>query len=119
MIACFIQYRIDAFQLEAFEEYARRWTTIIPRCGGTLVGYFVPHNTFSDEAWGVIACENLAAYERYQTALRADDEARRNFTQAREKRLILRETRTFFRAVDSIVTPQFESEMRTVPSLDR
>jgi hypothetical protein len=28
--------------LIANEKYAKAWTTIIPRCGGRLVGYFLP-----------------------------------------------------------------------------
>lgn len=43
MLACFIQNRIDPFQRDAFATYARRWADIIPRCGGRLIGYFLPH----------------------------------------------------------------------------
>jgi hypothetical protein len=43
MIVCCIRYVIDPFQRDAFEEYSRRWGTIIPRCGGGLIGYFLPH----------------------------------------------------------------------------
>ena len=43
MIACVIRYEIDPAQRAAFEQYAANWTTIIPRCGGRLIGYFLPH----------------------------------------------------------------------------
>jgi hypothetical protein len=43
MITCFIRYEIDPFQREAFREYAENWGRIIPRCGGRLLGYFLPH----------------------------------------------------------------------------
>jgi hypothetical protein len=33
-----IRYVLDPFQRDAFEAYARRWATIIPRCGGELLG---------------------------------------------------------------------------------
>jgi hypothetical protein len=33
-ITVFIRYRLDPFKREAFETYARRWLTIIPKCGG-------------------------------------------------------------------------------------
>ena len=33
-ITVFIRYRLDPFQRDAFEAYARRWLEIIPRCGG-------------------------------------------------------------------------------------
>jgi hypothetical protein len=29
-ITVFIRYQLDPFQCDAFEEYARRWLTIIP-----------------------------------------------------------------------------------------
>jgi NIPSNAP protein len=41
-ITCCIRYLLDPFKRDAFEEYARRWATIIPRCGGDLIGYFMP-----------------------------------------------------------------------------
>ena len=42
-ITCFIRYQIDPFQREAFRRYAEAWGRIIPRCGGNLLGYFLPH----------------------------------------------------------------------------
>jgi hypothetical protein len=98
-ITCFIRYEIDPGQLDAFETYARRWGEIIPRCGGALVGYFLPHEGTSYEAWGVIAFESLAAYESYRARLKADEAGRENFAFARERRFILKEERTFLRAV--------------------
>jgi hypothetical protein len=98
-ITCFIRYRIDPFQREAFRQYARSWLRIIPRCGGELLGYFLPHEGTNDVAWGLIAFDSLAAYERYRATLKADAEARANFAFAQEKRFILREERTFLENV--------------------
>jgi len=98
-ITCFIRYDIDPAQREAFREYAKRWAAIIPRCGGNLVGYFLPHEGTNDVAWGLIACESLAAYEAYRTRLKADPEARDNFAFAQRERFILRERRTFLENV--------------------
>ncbi|MEP6996588.1 MAG: NIPSNAP family protein [Betaproteobacteria bacterium] len=98
-ITCFIRYEIDPFQCDAFREYASRWASIIPRCGGDLVGYFMPHEGTNNVAWGLIAFESLAAYEVYRTRLKADPEGRANFELAQTKRLILREERTFVEAV--------------------
>jgi hypothetical protein len=94
-ITCFIRYEIDPFQLDAFREYASNWGRIIPRCGGDLVGYFLPHEGSNNVAWGLISFESLAAYESYRARLKADAEGRSNFEFAKEKRLILREERTF------------------------
>ena len=41
-ITCFIRYQIDPFQRKAFRRYAEAWGRIIPRCGGNLLGYFLP-----------------------------------------------------------------------------
>ena len=49
-ITCFIRYRLDPFQRDAFAAYAGAWGRIIPRCGGHLVGYFLPHEGTNDEA---------------------------------------------------------------------
>jgi hypothetical protein len=99
-IVCFIRYQIDPFQRDAFEEYARTWGRIIPRCGGELLGYFTPHEGTNDIGWGLIAFDSLAAYEAYRTQLRSDPEAMANFSMATSKKLILREKRTFVRAVE-------------------
>lgn len=98
-ITCLIRYEIDPFQRAAFEEYAAAWGRIIPRCGGHLIGYFLPHEGTNNIAWGVIAFESLAAYESYRARLKSDPEGRENFTFAESRRLILREERNFVRAV--------------------
>ena len=98
-ITCFIRYEIDPFQREGFAEYADKWARIIPRCGGDLLGYFLPYEGTNNVAWGLISFESLAAYETYRNRLRADPEGRANFALAQSKRLILREERTFLEAV--------------------
>lgn len=99
-IACFIRYQIDPFQRDEFKKYAENWGRIIPRCGGHLVGYYLPHEGTNDVAWGLIAFDSLACYETYRARLKSDPEARDNFTMAHAKRLILREERNFVEAVD-------------------
>jgi hypothetical protein len=96
----FIRYEIDPFQRNAFCEYARRWGQIIPRCGGHLVGYFVPYEGTNNVAWGLISFANLAAYEEYRTGLKADQEGAQNFEFAQSRRLILREERSFVENVE-------------------
>ena len=99
-ITCFIRYQIDPFQREAFVRYADNWGRIIPRCGGHLVGYFLPHEGSNDIAWGLIAFDSLAAYEAYRARLRDDAEGRANFAMAQAQRFILREERSFLETVD-------------------
>ena len=98
-ITCFIRYQIDPAQKEAFRGYAEAWGRIIPRCGGELVGYFLPWEGTNDVAWGLISFESLAAYEAYRTRLKADPEARRNLDAAATHRFILREERNFVEVV--------------------
>lgn len=99
-LTCFIRYELDPFQLDAFRTYAENWGRVIPRCGGHLVGYFLPSEGTNYEAWGLIAFGSLAAYEAYRTRLRADPEGRANFDWAQRERFILREERSFVRVVD-------------------
>lgn len=99
-ITCVIRYQIDPFQRDGFRKYAENWGRIIPRCGGHLVGYFLPYEGTNDVAWGLIAFESLAAYEAYRARLRTDREARENFAMAQSMRLILREERNFVEVVD-------------------
>jgi hypothetical protein len=98
-IVCVIRYQIDPFQRDGFKQYAENWGRIIPRCGGELVGYFMPYEGTNDVAWGLIAFESLAAYEAYKARLRSDAEARENFAMATKNRLILREERNFVEVV--------------------
>ncbi len=99
-ITCVIRYQIDPYQREAFKQYAENWGRIIPKCGGHLIGYFLPYEGTNDVAWGLIAFESLAAYERYRARLKSDPEGRENFAMAMRKRLILREERNFVEVVD-------------------
>jgi len=99
-ITCFIRYQIDPVQKEAFRQYAQNWGRIIPRCGGHLLGYFLPYEGTNDVAWGLIGFDSLAAYEKYRARLREDKEAMENFTMAQTKRFILREERNFVETVE-------------------
>ena len=99
-VTCVIRYQIDPFQKDAFREYAENWGRIIPRCGGCLIGYFLPCEGTNDVAWGLIAFESLAAYEAYRHRLKTDPEGQANFAMAQTRRLILREERSFVEPVD-------------------
>lgn len=100
-VTCFIRYQIDPFQRDAFRRYAEAWGQIIPRCGGDLIGYFLPHEGSNDVAWGLIGFADMAAYERYRAALKADREGRANFEMAQAQRFILREERSWLEDVAS------------------
>lgn len=98
-VTCCIRYVIDPFKRAAFEDYARNWAGIIPRCGGRLLGYFLPHEGTNNVALALISFESLAAYEAYRARLRADPEGAANFRFAERERFILSEQRSFLRPV--------------------
>jgi len=99
-IACIIRYQIDPFQRDSFQTYAENWGRIIPRCGGHLLGYFLPYEGTNDIARGMIAFNSLAEYENYRTQIKVDPDGKKNFLFALENRFILREERNFVELVD-------------------
>ena len=109
-ITCVIRYEIDPFQRAAFKEYAENWGRIIPRCGGQLLGYFLPHEGSNYEAWGLIGFASLAAYEAYRARLKDDPEGRANFEMAQQMRFILREERSFVEGVEGTLGVQPRNE---------
>ena len=98
-VTVFIRYQLDPYRRTMFEEYARRWLSIIPKCGGDLLGYWMPHEGTNNIAFALISFASLAAYEEYRAKLRADEEAMDNFNFAEQYKFILAEERTFLRQV--------------------
>jgi hypothetical protein len=98
-ITVFIRYQIDPFKRAQFEVYSKRWLSIIPKCGGDLIGYFMPHEGTNNIAFALISFESLAAYEAYRARLRGDADGMANFNFAEEHKFILAEERTFLRKV--------------------
>ena len=98
-VTCCIRYVIDPFQRDDFERYARAWLTIIPACGGDLLGYFLPHEGTNNIALALIGFDSLAAYEAYRARLRTDPAGMANFRFAQDRRFILSEERTFLQPV--------------------
>lgn len=98
-LTVFIRYQIDPFKRHLFEQYAQRWLAIIPRCGGDLTGYWMPHEGTDNVAFGLISFPSLADYESYRARLKTDPESVANFNLAQKRRFILSEERTFLRQV--------------------
>ena len=98
-VTCCIRYVIDPFQKAEFEVYAKNWLSIIPACGGDLLGYFLPHEGTNNVALALISFDSLAAYEAYRARLKADPAGRANFDMAQAQRFILSERRTFLTPV--------------------
>jgi hypothetical protein len=99
-VTVFIRYQIDPFKRAQFEQYAKRWLSIIPKAGGDLQGYWMPNEGTNNIAFALISFESLAAYEAYRARLREPgSEAVANFNFAEEHKFILAEERTFLRKV--------------------
>jgi hypothetical protein len=99
-ITCIIRYEIDPFQKDRFKRHAENLRSIVPRCGGHLVGYFLPYEGTNNVAWGLIAFDSLASYETYRERLQSDPEALDDAAMLQTSRLILREQRNFVEVVD-------------------
>jgi|SRR5579864_2333116 len=80
MITVCIRYTIDIRKHGEFEQYARRWPEPIRRCGGDLIGYFLPTKIAgpTNFALALINFPDLAAYGRYRDALMRDADAKAN-----------------------------------------
>ena len=97
MITCCIQYTLDPRKIAAFEEYALRWPPIIERCGGSLVGYYLPKEGANNFALALIDFPSLADYEVYRQRLTADTDAQQNLAGSADSGCILAESRSFLR----------------------
>jgi hypothetical protein len=98
-VTVFIRYQLDPYKRDGFEAYARNWLKIIPKCGGEVVGYWMPHEGTDNIAYGLISFASLAAYETYRARLKSDGEGVANFALAQTERFIVSEERTFLRQV--------------------
>src|SRR5882724_10439452 len=82
MITLCIRYQIDQNKLRDFESYARVWPEPVHRCGGELIGYFLPTKIAgpTNEALALISFPDLTAYQKYREALSKDPDAVANVT---------------------------------------
>ena len=101
MVTLCIRYTLDANKRTDFERYARGLKGIIPRCGGDLVGYWLPTKLAgpTNFATALINFPNLAAYEQYRERLATDPESVENLRRADASGCILVEDRAFMEQV--------------------
>ena len=101
MITLSIRYTIDARKRQDFERYARALGGVIPRCGGELIGYWLPTKFAgpSNSALALINFPSLAAYEQYRDRLAKDDDNIDNVQRAGESGCILVEDRAVLERV--------------------
>lgn len=101
MITLSIRYTIDARKLRDFERYARALGGIIPRCGGDLIGYWLPTRFAgpTNSALALIDFPSLAAYEQYRERLAKDHDNLDSVRSADESGCILIEDRAILERV--------------------
>ena len=101
MITVCIRYTIDIRKHHDFEQYARNWPEPIRRCGGELLGYFLPTRMAgpTNIAYALINFASLADYEHYREALMRDEGAKENFALADRSECILIEDRSILQRV--------------------
>lgn len=101
MITVCIRYTIDISKHSEFEQYALNWPEPIRRCGGELLGYFLPTKVAgpTNIAYALINFASLAAYEKYREALMHDEGAKQNFALADRSGCILIEDRSVLQLV--------------------
>jgi hypothetical protein len=101
MLTVCIRYTLDIHKLSDFEKYARNWPDPIRRCGGTLVGYFLPTKIAgpTNFALALINFPSLASYEQYRDTLMKDADADANVRFADESGCILLEDRIVMQQV--------------------
>lgn len=105
MITATITYRIDPYQVEAFETYAKVWIHLVNRMGGKHHGYFLPHEGANDVAWAMFSFPSLADYESYRKEMAQDPECQAAFALAEKTRCIRSFDRTFTRPVLTGASP--------------
>jgi hypothetical protein len=101
MITLCIRYTLDISKLGDFGDYPRRFPEPIERCGGKLVGYYLPTKIAgpTNFALALIDFPSLAAYEIYRDNLLADADALENVRRMEKSGCVLIEDRSFLRQV--------------------
>ena len=70
MLTLCIRYKFNPEKLADIARYFEEEQPVIERCGGGIVGYFLPTDFAgaTDEAIGLIDLPSLATYQKYRKA---------------------------------------------------
>lgn len=99
MITVHLRYVLDPYKLADFEEYGRRWITLVNRFGGHHLGYFLPSEGANNVAYALFTFPSLALYESYREDARTDPDCLATMALAERSRCILSYERSFLRPV--------------------
>ncbi len=99
MVTCYLKYVIDPYKIEAFEQYAKMWISLVNKFGGTHHGYFLPHEGANNIAVALFSFPSLASYEEYRRKMLQDSDCQKAFKFADENRCIVSYERSFMKPV--------------------
>jgi NIPSNAP protein len=99
MITCVVDYIIDPNKIDAFENFAQRWISLVNRYGGQHHGYFLPSEGASDRALALFSFPSLAEYEKYRRNFGVNPEFIEVDRIRDESGCVLRYVRSFMRPV--------------------
>jgi len=99
-LICLIRYQLDPFKIADFNRHAENLISPVARCGGQLLGFYLPHEGTNDIAWAMVMVDGLAAYEAYRARLANDPQAHEDAAWMKSHEVILREERNFVEVVD-------------------
>jgi NIPSNAP len=101
MMTLCIGYKFNPDKLADLTRYFEEEQSVIERCGGKIVGYFLPTDFAgaTDEAIGLIDLPSLAAYEDYRKALANDPGHKENIAQLEQSGAQVAMKRSFIRRI--------------------
>jgi NIPSNAP len=101
MITLSIRYTLETSKLTDFAAYAEALQKPVTRCGGILVGYYLPTKLAgpTNIALALIDFPSLAAYEQYRERLAKDHDNIESVRRADESGCILVEDRAVLERV--------------------
>ena len=102
MLTLCIRYKFNPEKIADIRRYFEEEQPVIERCGGRIVGYFLPTDFAgaTDEAIGLIDLPSLAVYEDYREALAADPEHKGNIARLEHSGAQVAMNRSFIRRVE-------------------
>jgi hypothetical protein len=108
MFTLCIRYTIDPNKLADFKAYCQAEQDPIRRCGGQIVGYFLPTDYAgpTNEGYGIIEFPTLASYEQYRRSLADDPDHRKYAAELTRSGAIVSMNRTFIERVPGPLPPR-------------
>jgi NIPSNAP len=102
MLTLCIRYKFNPEKLADVARYFEEEQPVLERCGGRIVGYFLPTDFAgaTNEAIGLIDLPSLAAYEDYRETLAANPEHKENIARLEHSGAQVVMNRAFIRRVE-------------------